>query len=320
MKPKTQHKSIIIIIDYFGQWPDWFSLFLESCKRNPTINWLFHTDCVFEHYKIENVTFKYTSKEEYIAHVNKKLNTTITWSDSYKLCDLKPMYGAIHEQEIRGYDFYGYGDIDVIYGNIRHFYTPDVLENNVISTHEWCISGHLALFKNTKWMRNAFKRYKGWKNLVENTECQRFDEDLFNTVFKYPKMHSAFFLLYDILHPLSIKYRQKLYFVEQFTTPLTPSPWRIGSYYHPEKWFWKNGMLTNINDRHRQCIYLHFMNFVSGRWMDSIYKKDLVWKELNEYVFVSEEQMKNKGLLIDRSGFHILENEHLHVLESEYTK
>ncbi|MEO8239017.1 MAG: DUF6625 family protein [Flavobacterium sp.] len=320
MKPETQYKSIIIIIDYFGQWPQWFPLFLECCKYNPTINWLFHTDCVFEHYKIENVTFKYISKERYIAHVNKKLNTTITWSDSYKLCDLKPMYGAIYVEEIKEYDFYGYGDLDVIYGDIRQFYTADVLKNNVISTHTWCVSGHLALFKNTKWMRNAFKRYKGWKAIVENAANQRFDEDLFVTVFKYPEINPKFFFLYDILHPFSKKYRQKHYFVEQFTTPLTPSPWRIGSYYHPENWFWKNGILTNENDGKQEYIYLHFMNFVSGRWMDSIYKKDPTWKELDEYVFVNEEQMKNKGLLIDRSGFHILENEHLLVPETEYIK
>lgn len=306
---KENYKSIIIIIDYFGKWPAWFPLFLESCKHNPTINWLFHTDCDFEECTIENVTFKYITKENYIANVNEKLKTNITWSESYKLCDLKPMYGALYEEEIKDYDFYGYGDIDVIYGNIRHFYTDAVLKNNVISTHEWCISGHLALFKNIKWMREAFKRHKDWQKIVENQESQRFDEDLFIAVFKYPNIHPNQYFLYDILHPFSKKYRQKLYFVEQFTTPLTPSPWRIGSCYHPEKWFWKNGILTNENDRNRQCIYLHFMNFVSGRWMNSIYKKDPVWKDLDKYVFVKPQQMKQTGLLIDRLGFHILENE-----------
>ena len=44
-------------------------------------------------------------------------------SDPYKLCDLKPAYGHIHERDIAGYRFFGYGDIDIVYGQISDFYT-----------------------------------------------------------------------------------------------------------------------------------------------------------------------------------------------------
>lgn len=304
----VNYQSIIIIIDYFGEWPEWFSLFLESCKTNSTVNWLFHTDCEHRQYKIDNVCFKTMSREAYIEKVNKKLNINLTLSDSYKLCDLKPMYGLIHEDEITGFDFYGYGDVDVIYGNIRKFYTPQVLQNNVISSHNWCISGHLALFRNVKWMRNAFKRYKGWKTIIENPECLRFDEDTFIKVFQYPtQIDSKYFSLYDFFYPLSKKYRQKLFLVEQFTTPLTHSLWRSGSYFHPETWYWRNGELSNDTDSNQSYIYLHFMNFFSGRWMSSYYKKDSVWKNVDKFLFVKPYQMQNQGMIIDRAGFHVYE-------------
>lgn len=299
-------KSIIIIIDYFGKWPEWFPLFLESCKRNPTIDWLFHTDCSYEQFKIPNVSFKTLTKEKYIENVNKRLKLNFTLLHNYKLCDLKPMCGVLYEEEIRNYDFYGYGDIDVIYGNIRNFYTPEVLENYVISTHTWCVSGHLALFRNTKWLRNSFKRYRGWKTLIEKPECQRFDEDLFINVFKYPRINPKLFSFYDILNPLSKKYRNKLYFVEQFTTPLTPSPWRSGDLSHPQVWYWKDGKLTNEKDGNKEYIYLHFMNFVSGRWMNPMYKKAPIWKDLNEIIFIEAPQMAEIGMVIDRLGFHML--------------
>ena len=90
------YQSIVIIIDYLGEWPEWFSLFLESCKTNSTINWLFHTDCKHEQFKIDNVSFKTITKENYIQKFNKKLNINLTLSDNYKLCDLKPMFGFIH--------------------------------------------------------------------------------------------------------------------------------------------------------------------------------------------------------------------------------
>lgn len=298
-------QSIIIIIDYFGKWPEWFPLFLESCKANSTINWLFHTDCEHEQYKIDNVFFHTITKEDYIQKVNKKLKINLTLSNNYKLCDLKPMYGLIHEQEILNYDFYGYGDLDVIYGNIRDFYNSKVLENNVISTHNWCISGHLAIFKNVDWMRTAFKRYKGWKNIIENPECQRFDEDTFIKVFQYPPhLNNNHYFIYDILNPLSKRYRQKLYLREQYTTPLTHSYWKSGSYLHPQTWYWKNGTLTNEMDQDQKFIYLHFMNFFSGRWMASIYKKKPVWKNLDTIIFVEAQQMQKTGMVINREGFH----------------
>ncbi|WP_371417607.1 DUF6625 family protein [Anabaena sp. UHCC 0187] len=44
--------KIAIIIVYFGQWPVWFPAFLESCRYNSSVNWLFFTDtrlksCIF---------------------------------------------------------------------------------------------------------------------------------------------------------------------------------------------------------------------------------------------------------------------------------
>jgi hypothetical protein len=67
-------KLIITIIDYFGKWPEWFQLFLESCKRNPTIDWLFHTDCNYEQFEIPNVSFKTLTKENILKMLIKDLS------------------------------------------------------------------------------------------------------------------------------------------------------------------------------------------------------------------------------------------------------
>ena len=37
---------------------------------------------------------------------------------AYKLCGCKPFYGVIHKEELRGYDYWGFGDIDLIYGDL----------------------------------------------------------------------------------------------------------------------------------------------------------------------------------------------------------
>ena len=37
-------KKIAIIVPYFGEFPNYFPLFLNSCRYNPTVDWLLVTD------------------------------------------------------------------------------------------------------------------------------------------------------------------------------------------------------------------------------------------------------------------------------------
>ena len=302
-------KSIIIIVDYFNdKWPEWFPVYFESIRQNPTIHWHFHTDCDCDSFKAENADFHHISREDYIEFVSDKLGVKFAPHDNHKLCDIRPMYGILYENEIGGYDLFGYGDIDVIYGNIRQFYTDEVLENNIISTHTWCFSGHFTLVKNERWLRNAFRRVRNWKSLIEQHYNQRFDEDKFFKLFKYPKfLPVRFQYIYDLLNPEWKKYRSKLYLKEQFTTPLTPSGWIDNGINHPTVWFWKNGRITNETDGDREFIYFHFMNFKNARYMDAVYGKTAFWSNLPQIVHLSPEEYKY-GIRIDRYGFHKMDD------------
>ena len=301
-------KSIVVIIDYFGSWPEWFPLFLASCKRNSTINWLIHSDNPDDLFNIENVAFRYISREDYLIFISEKLNINFQPQDNYKICDLKPAYGFLYESEIRDYDFFGYGDIDVIYGNIRKFYTEEILTNNIVSTCSWCISGHFGLIRNTDWLRRSFMRYPKWKKILEIPSCQRFDEDLYIRVFLYPfyprVLKNVFFRLYDFLNPQTRKYREKLYLVEQFTTPLVPFKWR-GDIESPTVWFWKKGSIFNESEGDIEFIYLHFMNFKFTRYMDSRFGKEAYWQGLKKIVHLPHDCIGD-DMRIDRNGFHPL--------------
>jgi hypothetical protein len=298
-------KSILIIIDYFGgKWPEWFPIFLESCRQNSTVNWLFHTDCPCDFAGISNVAFQNIAFEDYIKQVNHKLDVRFDPADYYKLCDLRPMYGVLYDEDIKPFDFWGYGDLDVIYGNIRHFYTDKVLENNVISTHTWCISGHFAIIRNEEWLNNAFRKIRNWKKIIEKRSNQRFDEDTFSKLFLYPKrLPVSWQKLYDFLNPGTKKFRSDLYFKEQYTTPLTPASWKSGKPDHPLVWFWKDGHITNEPDENEEFIYLHFMNFKHARYMDQKYGKKAFWSDLLKIVQV-EPGNYGKGIRIDKDGFH----------------
>lgn len=263
-------KSIVIFIDYFGCWPKWFPVFLASCKSNKTINWIIRTDCQIPQDPPPNVKFIHTSYDDYVKNISEKLEINFNPSGNYKICDIRPAYGTLYRDDIGDYDYYGFGDIDVIYGNIRKFYTEEVLSYDVISTHDGMLSGHLALFRNIDTVRNAYLKIPRWKEYFENPDSTRFDEDVYSLLFHRRGMNNSDFELLIC----------NIYFIEQYTTVFHPMTWHDGIIDHPEIWFWKDGAVTNNRNLGREYIYLHLMNFESMRWTRPEYlDRYIPWKK-----------------------------------------
>ena len=77
----------------------------------------------------------------------------ISLNSPYKLCDFRPAYGDIFQEELQDYDFWGYCDTDLIFGDICKYLTTNILkEYDKIFEY-----GHLTIFKNNNRMRNLYK-------------------------------------------------------------------------------------------------------------------------------------------------------------------
>ena len=59
--------------------------------------------------------------------VNKKLDGAVL-TKPYKLCDYKPAYAVIFEEWVNKYDYCGFFDCDLLFGNIREFFPDNMLE------------------------------------------------------------------------------------------------------------------------------------------------------------------------------------------------
>ena len=284
-------KSIVIIIDYFGKLPEWFHLYLESCRHNPTIDWLIHTDDRTQYDLPPNVTLEYMSWDEYKDMIRTKLGITFWPRNTYKICDLKPTYGFLYKDKIHEYDFFGFGDIDLVYGDIRHFYTDQILSDyDILSVHGWGLSGPLCLLKNEPWAVNAFARIPGWKDFFSIIDCVRFDEDFFWRAFTGPDGD----------------YYGRIYLKEQYITPLVHGLWEDSDQVtHDDTWYWKDGIVTSPKNHDRQFICMHFMNYVSARYMDPRYGTVAPWCNIVSLVNVSADQAQF-GFSIGLRGFNIL--------------
>ena len=62
-----EREWLIMLMPYFGRWPEWINLFIESCRWNPDVRWRFYTDCGEPENKADNVDYVHLSQTPTVA-------------------------------------------------------------------------------------------------------------------------------------------------------------------------------------------------------------------------------------------------------------
>jgi hypothetical protein len=153
MSVENKLSSVAIFIPYFGKMPNFFPLWLTSCRYNPTIDWFLFTDDKTPFDYPPNVHVHYCTFDDLRSVLQKPFEFPIALTRPYKLCDFKPAYGEAFVEYCRGYDFWGYCELDLIFGNIRHFITEQILRE-----HDRVFSiGFLSLYRNSKRITELYR-------------------------------------------------------------------------------------------------------------------------------------------------------------------
>jgi hypothetical protein len=283
--------SLAIIIPYFGCWPAWIEFFIETCKWNPGIRWLLYTDCGMPENRADNVRIRHISFADYKALARRRVGITADPDLPYKLCDLRPALGQIHADDIAGFDFFGYGDLDVFYGHIRGLYTDALLNaHDVISTHVDIVSGHFAVLRNTDKLRRAYELIPAFDHWMQKPEYFRVDDREFRRLFE----------------PGGALAGLRTCFVERYTTILSPRGWHDGTMNYPLRWFWKKGRLTNAADGERNFLYLHVMRWQSLRHAGaSLTPTEGAWTRLDQIVKLDWRRARQDGFCISPDGITV---------------
>jgi hypothetical protein len=172
--------KIIILICYYGKFPWYFPFFLHSCKYNPTVDFIIITGNNYEQEIPPNVQIMRLPFEELKEIISQKLSLSVQIKFPYKLCDFKPAYGLIFSESIKDYDFWGHGDIDVIFGNIRKFITDDLLSSHdLICVRHDFLTGYFTLFRNSTKMNTLYECSKDYKKVFTTPNHYCFDETNF---------------------------------------------------------------------------------------------------------------------------------------------
>lgn len=177
-------KKIRLIIPYFGKLPKFFPYFLLTAKRNQKIDFLIYTDQKVDQFTIlnaNNIEFVTLSFDELREKVQSKFDFKISLKTPYKLCDYKVAYGLIFEEELKGYDYWGFCDTDVLLGDIYQFLEEhSFFENDYV---RYGLLGHLQIFKNSQEVNRIFMSGKdlnyrlNYKNVFTSEQNFIFDEE-----------------------------------------------------------------------------------------------------------------------------------------------
>ena len=290
----NKRASIAIIIAHFGPLPAWVNFFIESCRANKTVDWILFSDAAPPENRCANVRYVQIPFPDYRKELSRTLGVEVGAEIPYKLCDVKPALPFIHASLLRGYDFVGFGDLDVIYGDIRAFYDDEVLNNyDLLSTSPERISGHFCLMRNRPELITAFRRARGWKDAMTRTDNVGFDERAFYNVFRGARAR--------LVRGWGVR-PVRCFFREAYSTPAATREMR---------WYWKDGRLSNEFYPDQGFLYLHFMYWQSNRWFGG--QRHIrpgaaaPWSQLDEVVRMDWRNARRDGFMISPAGIEPIE-------------
>lgn len=256
-------KKIAFVVVYFGRFPLWFPAFLKSCEPLQDIDFFFFSDCEHPTWLPDNVKFVNFQKEEFNLLVGQKTGVNFELKSYYKLCDFKPMWGHFFEYYLAEYDFWGHCDVDLIWGDLRKFVNPILADGyDVIKGQPNRVSGHCAIFKNTRSINRAYQKSDALQLLLEKDEYICFDEyhmDKYWTKQKGARISSAQL-------PFNFYARKKAF--NRRDGSILPSV---------NQFFWVKGELAELraDGSHRNDMaYLHFRN-----WKDKVQRSEVSQKD-----------------------------------------
>lgn len=300
---------VALIVSWFGEFPEWFNLFARSVAANPIISYHIWTDTKMP-CDAPNIHCHYIKFGEYCEMVSEKLNISFHPNHPYKLCDLKPFLPFIHAEEIADYEFVGFADIDLIYGNMQDHLLRFIDKIDFFSGHGDRVAGHFFFMRNTAQNRKLAFKIKNWKNFLTSKTNYGIDEGAFCDVVCPPLgimrriWHHLTFNMSFSNKWMFLRALRKLWgifisprkrFVELHSTRCALPPSTLKYRWTDTAWIYNGKTIMGKNNR-RNYPYLHFLFLKTEKeipcapvWETGFYQVD----DVNSPVIIDRKGIRN---------------------------
>lgn len=286
---------IAIIVPWFGLFPEWMSFFLRSVRANPILSYHFWTDQIPPQQveNLPNVHFNFTTFDEYCERVSNVLEIEFKPAGAYKMCDLRPFYPLIHKEDVKDYEFIGFGDIDLVLGDMQAYIEPILDKLDVFSAHADRISGHFFFMRNDERYRKQGYKIKNWRQLLSVPHNLGIDEGaycdvicpvkgiqrrIWHRITKNSTFSRAWKISLNMSRISSVVTPRRFHFKELHSTHSTISPNLLSYKWSDTAWIYDGKTIKGKNNG-LSYPYLHFLYLktakslpVSPVWKDGFYK------------------------------------------------
>lgn len=271
---QSGYRAAFLII-YLGPLPVYFDFWAKSCVYNgKTFHWYVYNDEVDSKIEYNEAVTIIPYTFEALRHdLKKNLEITIPAENRRIVCDCRMLMYEIRKQtdSLEQYDFIGYSDIDVIYGQIGKFMPPGPAQYSMISANKGAPCGPFTLF-NRAYIENMVHH-----DLIKNRLEQNFgDQTYASDIYRSPDMtfapmsgnsskdQIAAGINFEHLDESEEISRLAEQYAPTSCSPDPLQPARIKWFNHRKAIaFWENGRLTVVDNRGhiREGAFFHFSRF-----------------------------------------------------------
>jgi hypothetical protein len=173
---ENNRSSIALVVFFYGTLPEYFLLTLETIRGNPSIDWIIIGDIAPPSELPKNIRFIHIPLNELAQRFSSLGVGRATILSPYELCSLRPAIGVVFHDYLSSYNYWGHSDLDLLYGDLRHFLPEEILKSH---DRVYC-RGHLSIYRNDERVNSAFKLLTPdttpFADVLKNPSNQQFDE------------------------------------------------------------------------------------------------------------------------------------------------
>lgn len=161
---------VAILVPWIGELPAWCVEFLGRFDDYP-----------------RSISFRVIQIKHW-RHVAKRIADTTgvhppMTIEPRKLCDYRPAFGMMFSDAACDPDWWGWSDLDCVFGDLPAFLTPErLLEYDLITDHASIVNGPFSIMRNSEKMRTLYQRHPNWREIFSSSEHAAFDEVGFTEV------------------------------------------------------------------------------------------------------------------------------------------
>jgi hypothetical protein len=176
---------VAFVVPYVGPWPHYARLFFESCRYNPGVDVILVASDPPVGRLPANVHFVHMKSADMLQRLERSVGLQLGSFRWHKLCDFRPFFGLVFADLLEPYEFWGYCDTDMMFGDLSSVLDPQYLAGiDAFSAHNKQFVGHFTILRNREDINRLGFEIPHWKELCLTEKAEHLDEERLHDVFQ----------------------------------------------------------------------------------------------------------------------------------------